>query len=195
MKMSKIEKKFVNSKRHASRNIKLVEKLLTKIDLNNTQKVLEIGCGVGITSAHLNAKYNMNVVGTDLDPEQIEIAKKFNKCSDNLRFIEADAGRIPFGQNEFDLVLSLNVLHHINNWDKALIEVSRVLKPGGFYILFDIAFPKLITRLFKNIAKNYGAYTSKDIADLLKGNSFEIIYNEIPKIGAFRSFSMVCLKH
>ena len=195
MKMSKIEKKFVNSKQHARRSLKIIERLLAKIDLDNTHKILEIGCGIGIISAHLNAQYNMNVIGTDLDPEQIAMAKKFNKSSENLKFIEADAGSIPFEKNEFDLILSLNVLHHINNWDKALIEVSRVLKPNGFFILYDLAFPKLIAKIFKGIAKNYGVYTSRDIADLLIGNSFEIIYDEIPTISVFRSFSMVCMKH
>lgn len=195
MKMSKIEKKFINSKQHARRSLKIVERLLAKIDLNNTHKVLEIGCGVGIISAYLNAQYNMNVIGTDLDPEQIAMAKKINRSTENLKFFKADACSIPFEKNEFDLVLSLNVLHHINNWDKALIEVSRVLKPNGFFILFDLAFPKFIAKIFRGIAKNYGVYTSRDLTDLLKGNSFEIIYNEIPKISAFKSFSMVCLKH
>ncbi len=69
MKMGKLEKKFVNSKRHSQTNIKLIEQSFDCIDLQNITYVLEIGCGAGITAAHLQNKYNMSIVGTDVDPE------------------------------------------------------------------------------------------------------------------------------
>ena len=50
MKMGKLEKKFVNSKRHAQTNIELIERLFDRIDLQNITNVLEIGCGAGITA-------------------------------------------------------------------------------------------------------------------------------------------------
>jgi len=109
MKMIKIEKRVVNSKRHAQKNLELVERLFNRIDLRNTIQVLEIGCGVGIVSAHLTNRYNMNVVGIDLDSEQIAIAKMYNKENEHLKFIEADSTKLPFGDHEFDMVLSIYV--------------------------------------------------------------------------------------
>jgi len=49
------------------------------VDLENISNVLEIGCGVGITAVHLHNKYNMDIVGTDVDPEQIMLAKKHKR--------------------------------------------------------------------------------------------------------------------
>ena len=154
--MGRFEKKFVNSKRHAQKNIELIEQLFKHIDLENISNVLEIGCGVGITAVHLHDKYDMSVMGTDVDPEQIMLAKKHHKESKRLKFMESDATTLPFENQEFDMVLSFFVLHHIGSWDKALTEISRVLKPNGYFIFYDLTYSRFTTRLFKRIAKKYG---------------------------------------
>lgn len=194
MKMSKIEKRFVNSKRHAQKNIELVERLFNRIDLRNTTRVLEIGCGVGIVSAHLTNRYNMNVIGIDLDSEQIAIAKMYNNENEHLKFIEADSTKLPFGDQEFDMVLSLYVLHHIGNWEKTLEEINRVLKQRGYFIFYDLAYSKFTTRIFNPIVKNYGVYTIDDIIHCLRINNFEIIYTEEPKGLIMKNYSMVFRK-
>jgi len=104
---------------------------------------LEIGCGVGVLSSYLAEKYKWNVAGIDLDPEQIERAKKDYGKNDLLKFLGADATKLPFGDNKYDLVLSIDALHHIPDWDKALNEIDRVLKLNGFYVFSDIALPKI----------------------------------------------------
>ena len=67
--MTKIEKQFVNSKKHAEKNFKLFEELFTQFDGSGINKVLEIGCGIGAVAAYLSDKYGMKVIGTDVDPE------------------------------------------------------------------------------------------------------------------------------
>jgi ubiquinone/menaquinone biosynthesis C-methylase UbiE len=191
MKISKIEKRFVNSKRHAQKNLELIERLFNRIDISNTTRVLEIGCGVGIVSAHLNNTYNMNVVGTDLDSEQIEIAKMYNKESGNLKFMEADSTKLPFGDREFDMVLSIFVMHHIGNWEKALEEINRVLKQKGYFIFYDLVYSKFATRIFCPFAKNYGIYTIDDITNCLKINKFNIVHSEEPRGVIMKNYSMV----
>ena len=79
MKMGKLEKQFVNSKRRAQSNIKLIEKLIRLLEDSNIKKVLEVGCGVGAVADHLARTHGYDVVGTDLDPEQIELAGRFNE--------------------------------------------------------------------------------------------------------------------
>jgi len=71
MKMSKLEKKFVNSKKHAQRNIRVVEQIFDKVELGDVSDALEVGCGAGIVAAHLSEKYNVRVAGTDVDSDQI----------------------------------------------------------------------------------------------------------------------------
>ncbi len=185
MKMIKLEKIFVNLSARA-RNIKTIEQLFNQIDLSNVKKVLEVGCGIGVLSSYLVEKYRWKVTGIDLDSEQIERAKKDYKENKYLKFIEADATKLPFGDSEYDLVLSSDAMHHIPKWDKALNEISRVLRPNGFYVLSDIALPKLFGKFSLPV---------DDIVNYLKRNNFEIIYEKKPRISIIgRRFSIISQK-
>ncbi len=194
MKMGKIEKRFVNSQKHAQKNLELIERLFKRIDLNNISRILEIGCGVGIVSTHLANRHNMDVTGTDLDPEQIAIAKMYNTENEHLKFMEADSTQLPFGDQEFDMALSIFVLHHIGNWEKTLEEINRVLKQNGYFIFYDFAYSKFATRIFRPIAKNYGIYTIGDVINFFKINNFDIIYTEGPKGVVMKNYCMVFRK-
>ena len=87
--------------------------------------------------------------------------------------------QLPFEKNEFDMVLSFDVLHHIRRWDRAIAEIGRVLKPSGFYIFNDLAFSRLAVRVFQNLARNYmSVYAADDIVNCLTRNDFGIIVHK-----------------
>lgn len=179
MKLTRLEKWPVN--KMAKRNIKTVEQLFSQVDLSNVRKVLEVGCGIGVVSSYLVKEYGWDVCGIDLDPGQIKGAKNNNIVDESLKFLEADATKLPFKNNEFDMVLSFDALHHIPGWDKALEEINRVLKPGGFYVLNDLAFPSL--KIFRGLLERYlSIFAVEDITRCLKRNNFVIVY-EKKKIG------------
>jgi len=192
MKITKLEKLFVNSKKQAEKNIKIAERLFGQIDLSNVKEVLEVGCGIGVLTSYLANKYEWKVTGIDLDPKQIERAKNYNVENEYLKFLEADVEKLPFEDSDFDMVLSFDVLHHIPYWDRALEEISRVLRPKGFYILNDLALPRFTAIILKNL----GVFSVNDITNHLKRDNFEIVYEEKPKINipAMRHFSMVSKK-
>ena len=192
--MGKIEKRFVNSQKHAQKNLELINRLFANVDLSNTSRVLEIGCGVGIVSAHLANRHNMDVTGTDLDPEQIAIAKMYNTENEHLQFMEADSTQLPFGDQEFDMALSIFVLHHIGNWENTLEEINRVLKQNGYFIFYDFAYSKYVSRIFRPVAKNYGIYTIGDVINFFKRNNFDNIYTEGPKGIIMKNYCMVFRK-
>ncbi|MFN8458522.1 MAG: class I SAM-dependent methyltransferase, partial [Anaerolineae bacterium] len=75
MKMTNLEKKFVNRKQKGEHNIAQVRACLNQLNLDSLHTALELGCGIGAVSAFLAAEYKMKVVGTDFDPEQIELAR------------------------------------------------------------------------------------------------------------------------
>lgn len=181
MKMTKIEKRLVNSRRRAARRIEHIDQLLVYIDTSAVASVLEIGCGVGFASAFLNMEYKMKVTGIDVDPKQIELAKKYNQESDDLKFVEADAARLLFSDFEFDLIVSMNVLHHIGEWEIVLDEVNRILKPKGYYLFADLAYTPFFTKMLKPVAKNYGVYTIEDIVYRLHRNGFHIVHQDQPR--------------
>jgi len=182
------------SQKHAERGIEHVERLLPYVNLKENQNYLEVGCGNGHTCKYLAAKYHLNVTGTDVDPEMIQFAKENIDDIPRIRFLEMDATKMPFEDNEFDIVLSFGVMHHIGDWGKALEEVSRVLKPQGFYIFGDIAYSRFTTRIFRPIVKNYGVYTIDDITHCLKRNGFEIVHKEGPKGMIMKYYSLVFRK-
>ena len=180
--MIELEKKFVNSKRQAEKNERIAEQLFGEIDSSGVKMVLEVGCGIGMLASYLAKRYKWHVTGVDLDPEQIKRAKSEHTENEYLKFFEADATKLPFEKGEFDLVLSFDVLHHIPCWDRAIEEISRVLKPGSFYVFNDLVFSRLAARIFRRLLRNYmGVYVMDDIIHHLKRNNFEIVHAEKPE--------------
>jgi len=195
MKMTKIEKKLVNSARKGERNIGRAEQLFGAADLNHVKTVLEVGCGVGMLTSYLAEKYQWHITGVDLDPEQIESARTRHGENEYLRFWEADATELPFEKDEFDMLLAFDVLHHIPRWDEAVVEMDRVLKPKGVCIFHDLAYSRLAAKTFKGLLENYGAsYTVGDFMHHLQENNLEIVHAQTPKSVIIGGFSIVAQK-
>ena len=98
---------------------------------SNNLRVLEIGCGLGTDGAQF-AKAGANYTGIDLTQAAVELAKRrFELFQLPGTFRIADAERLDFPNNSFDLVYSHGVLHHTPDTAGAIREIHRVLRPGG----------------------------------------------------------------
>jgi len=192
MKMNRLEKKFVNSKKHGLADQKIFEKVVGILNLSELRDVLEIGCGAGKLSNYLSQIYDLHVTGTDIDPEQIETAKTRYGERTRLSFQTADATALPFEDGSFDIVISFKVLHHIQGWEKAIEEVKRVLRSTGYYILNDFAFPAWACGPLGRMAKNSGVYTTENVSDVLQDNEMTPIWKEDPRGIFLKRFSVVC---
>lgn len=102
---------------------------------------LEIGAGLGGLTAQLLTLYpRFRMVATDTDAEQVGMAEQvLSGFGQRASVQRADAVALPFPDGRFDLVLSAAMLHHVIEWDKALAEAVRVLRPGGKLVGYDIA--------------------------------------------------------
>ncbi len=108
---------------------------LMEFDRFKGKRLLEIGCGLG-TDLLQFARGGAQVTGVDLTPASIELVRKrFALYNLPVRAQVADAERLPFSDNSFDVVYSFGVLHHTPNTQQAIDEVFRVLKPGGRIII------------------------------------------------------------
>jgi ubiquinone/menaquinone biosynthesis C-methylase UbiE len=194
MEMTRLEKWFVNRRKKAERNISRVHRCLQKIPSNAIRDVLELGCGAGAVSADLAATYEMNVQGTDYDSKQIEIARNMQPESEHLHYRVEDATRLTLQDANFDLVISQNVFHHLADWKAAVQEVARVLRPGGFFMWFDLVFPKPIGGLFQPLFKNHSLYCFADVRSAFEITGFRPLFHERLVHGLFVHHHLVCQK-
>jgi ubiquinone/menaquinone biosynthesis C-methylase UbiE len=140
MKMTAVEKHFVNSPGHTVQVAHRAQLLLDRIDYQPGWRYLDVGCGVGASACEIAKSCGMDVTGVDVDPKQIEAAKA-RGASPRLRFETMDATQLNFREAEFDIVASSKATHHIPRWEQALSEMIRVLRPGGYLIYTDFMFP------------------------------------------------------
>ena len=101
---------------------------------------LEIGAGVGAMSAQMLTLFpKFRMVATDHDTELVGMAEQvLSGFSRRATVQRADAARLPFPDGRFDLVMSAAMLHHVIEWDDALAEAVRVLRPGGRLVGYDM---------------------------------------------------------
>jgi 2-polyprenyl-6-hydroxyphenyl methylase/3-demethylubiquinone-9 3-methyltransferase len=97
---------------------------------------LDVGCGGGFLSEDL-ARAGMAVTGVDPMAESIEAARRHAAVSGLSIDYQLAAGEaLPFADTAFDAVLCCDVLEHVDDIGVVLLEVARVLRPGGLF-LFD----------------------------------------------------------
>ncbi|MGD0794010.1 MAG: class I SAM-dependent methyltransferase [Dehalococcoidales bacterium] len=111
-----------------------LKKMIDELDVEG-KTVLEVGCGMGADLLSL-ARNGAKVIGLDLTPRHIELAKKlFDTFGFPADFIIGDAECMSLPSESVDVVYSFGVLHHTPNIEKAISEIHRVLKPGGLAIV------------------------------------------------------------
>lgn len=92
--------------------------------------ILDVGCGLGLYVRQFRA-FSPHVWGVDIDPDKVAEA---SKALPNIS--QAPAEALPFPDGTFDVVLSHEVLEHVDDDRRAVAEACRVLKPGGRLVVF-----------------------------------------------------------
>ena len=97
-------------------------------------RILDAACGEGYGSALLAGAAD-SVTGVDISAEAIQHARRRYGHLENLQFETADCTSLPFGDGEFDQVVSFETLEHLAGQEALLAEFRRVLKHDGFLII------------------------------------------------------------
>jgi len=115
-----------------------IETVLSFIRDRDKSNILDLGCGTGRISLHL-AQNRHFVTSVDYSLEMLKklLLKKAKSKLENIQCINGNIFQLPFKDNFFDIVVSMHVLMHLPEHEKALKEFIRVLKPGGL-LIFDI---------------------------------------------------------
>ena len=116
------------------------ERILSNIELQPHDVVLDIGCGTGVFFEILKKKYTkQNIIGVDPDAQSLDIARRRLIQYGNARLIQAYGEALPLESKSVDYVISTLALHYMPNEikKKCIEEMHRVLKPGGKVIITD----------------------------------------------------------
>lgn len=116
-------------------NIRYYKYLLKHIP-HHCEDVLDVGCGIGEFS-RLLARRSKRVLAFDLSPESIRIAEEQSKQHSNIDFRVADAMTYEYPNGQFDCIVSIATLHHLEA-DETLSKLRKALKPNGSLIILDV---------------------------------------------------------
>jgi len=109
--------------------------------LNSSQRVLDVGSGIGGTSRCLAKEFACRVTGIDLTEEYCNAAVLLSAkvgLADLVDFRQGDATNLPFDDASFDVVWTEHVAMNIPDKSRLYREMRRVLKPGGTLAIYDI---------------------------------------------------------
>jgi ubiquinone/menaquinone biosynthesis C-methylase UbiE len=110
--------------------------------INGSERVLDVGCGIGGPSRYLASRFGCRVTGLDLTADFVALAGMLaqrTRLSDKVSYRQGDALDMPFADASFDLVWSQNAAMNIADRDRLYAEMRRVLTPSGRLALQEIA--------------------------------------------------------
>jgi cyclopropane fatty-acyl-phospholipid synthase-like methyltransferase len=160
-----------------------LDELIRKTEIDEDSYVLDIGSGVGGPAIYIAQQTGCRIMGIEISDVGVERAKKFaadSGLSDRAAFHLGDAMEMPFPDNTFDVVISLNVINVFKDKEELFRKVLRVLKPNGKFAFLSGAIdmpddPEVFKRMSRGclITEYYdtaGSYKAK-----LKQAGFRVV--------------------
>jgi ubiquinone/menaquinone biosynthesis C-methylase UbiE len=162
----------------------LIQRIVS--DVNGAENVLEVATGTGLIAIELARSVGM-IEAIDVSSKMIEIAKEkaFNDRVDNIRFSAQSVYSLEFEDSQFDVAVCSNALHCMDNPEKALSEIRRVLKGGGILIAptfcHGVSWRSRLLSWIMSLTgfKSYRRFTIAEFFDLLTSCGFKILKNDI----------------
>lgn len=160
---------------------KATDWLISKGHFDKDKKVLEVACNMGTTTIELAKTYGCQVTAVDLDDKALskatENAAKAG-VTDLVQFNKANAMKLPYADNSFDIVINeaMLTMHTDQGKDKCLAEYYRVLKPGGVLLTHDVLLKEqdegVREELSRAININVGPLTEEGWVKLASSHQF-----------------------
>jgi ubiquinone/menaquinone biosynthesis C-methylase UbiE len=110
------------------------DELLAMCHVADGAKVLDVGCGIGVTAQAVARERSCQVTAVDRSDAMLERAKQRAAAagvSYRIELQHADLDRLPFSSGSFDVVIAESVLSYVGDKEAAIAELVRVVKPGG----------------------------------------------------------------
>jgi len=149
-------------------------------------EILDLGCGGGLTCEPL-ARLKAKVTGIDFVKQNIEVAKNHARISElKINYIHDDLDSLKV-KKKYDIILLLEILEHLDDWDSLIPKIKNILKPKGLLVISTInktSFSKIFAifvaeKILKWVPKNTHDYdkfiTPTELSKILCENNFKIL--------------------
>ena len=163
---------------------------LKKYNLKDDGLMLDVGCGEGRHIFGVMQDHPlMKCIGIDMDKASLNKAEEgyeyFKSISNaGAEFFIGSAYSLPFESDSFDLIVCSEVLEHLHEYNDAIKEIHRVLKPGGkFYASVPASWPeKICWHLSKEYQNQPGGhlriFNQNNLVDEIEGEGFKFLSSE-----------------
>ncbi len=155
--------------------------------------VLEIGCGTG-TTAIAHAPFVGHIRATDLSTRMVEIAQDKAKAAgiDNVTFEALSVDALDVPDASIDVVMAHNILHLLEDKERAIADIHDMLKPGGVFVTSTACIRDMMLPLrlmipvgrFLRLFPLVQVFSVAELKDTLESAGFEIDYEWQPKKSA-----------
>ena len=167
-------------------HISIAEQTIRKMELRAGERVLDLSCGAGWATRILARLVGDGpqgfgqVVGLDISDEMVRRARVASKDFDNIMFVWGAAEKIPWEENFFDKVLSVEAFYYYPDQDRALHELFRVMAPNGrLFILINLYKENPYSLRWVNELKvPVHARSENEYVEMLKAHAFEDVRAE-----------------
>ncbi len=163
--------------------------LRKKAQLIPAAMVLEIGCGRGAGARLIKKKFQPRILqAMDLDILMIQKAQQYLSPAqkEGISFYVGDVIRLPYRNGTLDAIFGFGILHHVLDWQGALGEIARVLKPGGVFFMEEL-YPSLYQNFVTKhvlLHPRKNRFLSEGLKEALRDQNLHLDdFREHPKIG------------
>ena len=174
-------------------NRKMYRSVVKGLDADNSATILDVGYGNGYLLRQLDKKFCCNLYGIEVSSDAEKLALKRNKKSvdiGRIRLLQSDCCDMPFYEQTFDFITSVNTIYFWQDTEKGLSEIARVLKPyGKFYNavysrewLQKLAYTKEGFKFFDQqdyieLGRKAG-FAKVEIVDIKKNKNFLVVFTK-----------------
>lgn len=144
-------------------------------EITKSTEILDLASGTGrISNYILMNNTPQSLTNVDVSNFMLQLARENLKCYEKkvkLEFLKANALKLPFPDNYFDIIVAFHFIKHVDELHKVIKEINRVLKNDGLFC-FDFVNSKSLARLKKS---NCYLYNNSEIVNILKENELKLI--------------------
>jgi cyclopropane fatty-acyl-phospholipid synthase-like methyltransferase len=194
-KKTTLDQSFVESNLMGPNCLRLIEELTAEIKLPETPRILDLGCGTGLTSIFLATEFNAQVFAADLWISPSENYERFVQtgCDKSIIPIHAEAHALPFAHHYFDAIVSVDSYHYFGA-DPAYLDTHLVplVKPGG---VIAVSVPGLQPGLTEaSLPDAMKDFWNHEVINFNSLEWWEELWAESPHIIPIKTFSHSCHK-